>query len=230
MNVVLPDLADATRALSRFAGEHLSKRISDLEITFKDTALSRLPAMLDDFKVTHDLLAAAAAMKSVAGQINVTIHAVGILLCLPRILGAEEIVQSLSLGAGSGGKAFDLETSHRVAEFKFIQWRGGADTVRQNGLFKDFYLLAEHETSKQKSLYVLGTAEPEKFLKSKRKLSSIMNSNRKLWDMFSKAHSERFTTVGQYYAEKCREVEIVDVTSYVPELASVIAASEEFEG
>ena len=111
------------------------------------------------------------------------IHAIGILLCLPHILEPDERVQYLSLGAGNTGKAFDLETDRRVAEFKFIHWRG-ADAVRQNGLFKDFYLLAEDPTTKQKLLYVLEEERPRSFLNGRRSLNSIMSTNRKLRHAF----------------------------------------------
>ncbi len=75
--------------------------------------------------ITASLLDSAFILKEVAGQINVIVHAVGILIALPHILREGEVIQSLSLGAGNTGKAFDLETDWRVAEFKFIQWRGG---------------------------------------------------------------------------------------------------------
>ena len=99
-------------------------------------------------------------IKRLAGEIHVVIHALGILLCLPHILKTGEIVESVSLGAGNTGKAFDLETNRRIAEFKFIRWQGGAEMIRQNALFKDFYLMAEHSTHKEKYLYVLGTEIP----------------------------------------------------------------------
>ena len=53
-------------------------------------------------------------MKRLAGQINVTIHALGILMCLPHILEPDERVESVSLGAGNTGRDFDLETNVRV--------------------------------------------------------------------------------------------------------------------
>jgi hypothetical protein len=40
-------------------------------------------------------------VKDMAGQIDVTLHAVGILLSLRHILDSGERVESLSLGAGS---------------------------------------------------------------------------------------------------------------------------------
>jgi hypothetical protein len=77
--------------------------------------------------------------------VNVAIHALGILLALPEILEVlevGEVVEELSLGAGNTGRAFDLVTNVRVAEFKFIKWRGGAEAIRQNGLFVDVFHLA----------------------------------------------------------------------------------------
>ena len=56
-----------------------------------------------------------------------------------RLLDALEIeIERLT------GRSFDLETSCRVAvaEFKFIRWQGDPESIRQNQLFKDFYLLA----------------------------------------------------------------------------------------
>ena len=71
--------------------------------------------------------------------------------------------------------AFDLETNLRVAEFKFINWRGGTETIRQNGVFKDYLLLALHPTAKRKHLYLLGTDHAVKFLRGGRALSSVLN-------------------------------------------------------
>ena len=87
-------------------------------------------------------------IKQLTGQINVMIHALGILLCLPHILGADEIIDYVSLGAGNTGRGFDLETNRRIAEFKFIHWQGGPQSIRRNALFKDFYEMAEYETDK----------------------------------------------------------------------------------
>ena len=62
------------------------------------------------------------------------------------------VVPSLVLGAGNTGREFDLETNYRIAEFKFIHWRGGPDTIRQNSIFKDFFLLADGESANRKYL------------------------------------------------------------------------------
>jgi hypothetical protein len=62
-----------------------------------------------------------------------------------HILRPGEVIDCVSLGAGNTGRAFDLETNLRIAEFKFIHWQGGPESIRQNSLFKDFYEMAEHE-------------------------------------------------------------------------------------
>jgi len=54
-------------------------------------------------------------------------------------LQSGEVVEQLSLGAGNSGKSFDLTTNQRVAEFKFIQWKGGSESARKREFFKDFY-------------------------------------------------------------------------------------------
>jgi hypothetical protein len=49
------------------------------------------------------VLGAAGLVKQLAGQINMIIHALGILLCLPHILRPSEIIDYVSLGAGNTG-------------------------------------------------------------------------------------------------------------------------------
>lgn len=100
----------------------------------------------------REALRAAAELTCQAGQINVTMHALGILLCLPHLLGPSERVEYGSLGAGNTGRAFDLETNIRVAEFTFINWRGGSESIRQNGASKDHLMLALSPATKRKHL------------------------------------------------------------------------------
>jgi len=165
-----------------------------------------------------DVLAAAGLLKQIAGQINVVIHAVGILLCLPNILQAGETIQYVSLGAGNTGRKFDLETDKRNAEFKFIHWRGGPEAIRQNALFKDFYSLAEHSTSKSKHLYVLGTEYPLKFFTSRRSISSVLNRHVGLREEFRQKFGDRYQTVRDYYRAREEFVAIEDVSQWLPNL------------
>jgi hypothetical protein len=149
------DLAHVSAVLKRFTRTDLGGTLSGIESAVKGLTAASCAKTLSTAGVTSEVLSAAASLKRLAGQVNVAIHATGILLCLPHILEAEEIIEYVSLGAGNTGREFDLETNRRIAEFKFIHWRGGAESIRQNLLFKDFYLLAESKSSKRKYLYVL---------------------------------------------------------------------------
>jgi hypothetical protein len=104
---------------------------------------------LRDESVGESHLMAALAVKAMAGQVNVVIHTLGILVSLPYLLEDGELVESLSLGAVNTGRKHDLETNRRIAELKFIEWRGGAESIRQNTLFIDLFGLASSDSSKQ---------------------------------------------------------------------------------
>ena len=157
-------LEQAVAAFQQFCGTDLSTTLARIESSIRGVSAERLDAALSSFGASEGTLASAGQLKWVVGQLNVVVHALGILLCLPRILEPGETVEYVSLGAGNTGRLFDFESDRRVAEFKFIRWQGGSETIRQNSLFKDFYLLAEHDTQKQKHLYVLETHHPLKFL------------------------------------------------------------------
>lgn len=159
----MPDPAETIKLLAQFTGADLTRKLSGIEGAVRGITADQCNAFLEKAGAGREVLSAAAEMKWLAGQINVTIHALGILLCLPHILEPGEEVQSVSLGAGNTGRDFDLETNYRVAEFKFIRWRGGAESIRQNGIFKDYLMLAEYETEKRKYLYLLGLEHALKF-------------------------------------------------------------------
>ena len=73
-----------------------------------------------------------------------------------------EVVELLSLGAGNTGRDYDLETDRRIAEFKFITWRGGAEAIRQNHTFVDMFNLACADTTKRRVLYLLDADVPRR--------------------------------------------------------------------
>jgi len=149
-------------------------------------------------------------------------------VCLPHILRPGEVIDYVSLGAGNTGRAFDLETNLRVAEFKFIRWRGGPESIRQNSLFKDFYEMAEHETQKEKYLYVLGTEHGERFFNGGRSLSSVLSRNVTLRNKFNEKFGDRYGTVRDYYLPRKGRVVIQDVSAFVPELvAAAVEAADE---
>jgi hypothetical protein len=220
MTSTAPGLLAAANALQSFAGAQLTSRVAALETAFAGTDAGEAHRLLGETGTTHDLLASAYLLKRIAGQIHVVIHAVGILLCLPHLLEPGEQIEYLSLGAGNTGKAFDLETNLRVAEFKFIHWQGGAEVIRQNGLFKDLYFLAEHATTKRKYMYVLDTTHPLKFLRGGRSLSSVVGGSRKLRKAFQARYGTRFSSVGEYYSARGGDVSLVSVSGLLSELAA----------
>ncbi len=119
--------SETIRLLSRFTGADLTQTLGRIEGSVRGVTAEDCSAFLEEAGAGREVLSAAAEMKRLAGQINVTIHALGVLLCLPHILEPAERVEYVSLGAGNTGRKFDLETNHRVAEFKFIRWRGGTE-------------------------------------------------------------------------------------------------------
>lgn len=213
------DPARIVELVHRFSGPDLTQTLSRIECAVRGVTAADCAGLLESAGAGREALAAAAELKRLAGQVNVTIHALGILLCLPHILEPGEHVEYLSLGAGNTGRDFDLETNLRVAEFKFIRWRGGAESIRQNSVFKDYLLLAEHHSAKRKYLYLLGTDHALRFLRGGRALSSVLSRNDKLQKMFANRFGTAFRTVGDYFAAHGAAVRIEDVSPWLSELA-----------
>jgi hypothetical protein len=175
--------------------------------------------MVEQEGITAEALEAAILIKRMSGQINVLVHAIGIMTALPYILEPGEMVESMSLGAGNTGRLHDLETNLRVAEFKFIEWRGGPESIRQNGVFADLFNLVNSPTHKRRVLYLVGTAIPLRFLENRRALASVMSKDAALAARFKAAHGDQFRTVRDYYDTVRGQVEIVDLADLVPGLA-----------
>jgi hypothetical protein len=127
---LISDLAQIAQTLRKFSGHDLTGTLSRIESAARGVSAADCSDFLLASGADKDILATAA--------------------CLPHILEDGERIEYLSLGAGNIGRAFDFETNYRVAEFKFIRWRGGAESIRQNSIFKDYFLLAEGETDKRK--------------------------------------------------------------------------------
>jgi len=171
------DLAQAIAILNQFSGPDVGRTLSKIEYEIEGNTVDCCSNLLSKYNAMEEALSAAGLVKRIAGQINVIIHALGILICLPKLLESNEVIESISLGAGNTGKLFDLETNQRLAEFKFIAWQGGPEAIRQNSLFKDFYNLTENKSLKSKHLYVLGTEFPLKFFNSRRSIDSVLSKN-----------------------------------------------------
>lgn len=213
----------------RFAGPDLTQTLSRIEAAVRGVTAGDCAGLLESAGADREALAAAAELKRLAGQVNVMIRALGILLCLPHILESDERVEYVSLGAGNTGRNFDLETNLRVAEFKFIRWRGGSESIRQNSVFKDYLLLAEHPTGKRKYLYLLGTKHALRFLRGGRACTSVLSRNDKLKSIFADRFGTTFRTVGDYYAVHGEAVRIEDVSSWLSDLAEELV-EERTEG
>jgi hypothetical protein len=211
------ELVEAIAALNLFSGQDLGQTLSRIELAIEGATGDSCPPLLLEHHVQHDALAAAGLVKRLAGQVNVVIHALGILLCLPEVLRPGEVIESISLGAGNTGKPFDLETNRRVAEFKFIAWQGGPEAIRQNSLFKDFYYLIEYDSTKSKHLYVLGTEFPLKFLNSRRALESVLSKNVAFHEEFRSKYPD-YRVVRDYYLPRRNQVLIEDVSLMLPGL------------
>jgi hypothetical protein len=210
-------ILESAKEIQKFEKGSLTQSISSMESSLIGADSKTCQLVFPSLNITSNLLDAAFTLKQTVGQINVLIHAIGILLSLPHILQEGEFVEVLSLGAGNTGRPFDLETNFRIAEYKFINWKGGPEAIRQNALFKDFYLLAEYETSKKRFLYVIGTKYPLKFFKSGRSLESVLSRNNKLWGAFQKQYDNQFAKVYEYYEYRKSMVNIVDIGKIIPQ-------------
>jgi hypothetical protein len=220
------DPTESLRLLSKFADGDLNETLARIEAKARGLTADRAAAFLNDRGAERAVLTAATDVKRLVGQINVTIHALGILLCLPHVLEDGECVEYLSLGAGNTGRPFDLETDRRVAEFKFINWRGGAESIRQNSVFKAFFMMAGSSTPKRKYLYLLGTEHALKFLGGGRSIESVLSRNEKVRVLFRARFGDRYTKVRDYYFAQRHMVAIEDVSGWLSELGEVVLAGD----
>jgi hypothetical protein len=211
----------ALDVLNKFAvRENLTRRIFKLESGLSKRGAWTLGGFLKEESVDDSLLAAAFEIKRLSAQIDVIIHALGILISLPHILEPDEIILSVSLGAGNTGRAFDLETDKRVAEFTFIQWQGGAEPTRQNKVFVDLFNLVRDETDRKKKLYVLDSEYPLRFFNNKRAIKSVLEKHGNVSQEFFTKYGDRYRHVSEYFRDVQRFVEIVDLRRVVPALAT----------
>lgn len=211
------DLVKARGAIARLGtGTDLTSTIRAIEVSLTGRRRRAAERTIASNEIDEAVLMGALEIKDLAGQIHVVIHAVGMLVVLPHILERDERIESVSLGAGNTGREYDLVTDRRIAEFKFIQWRGGAESIRQNNLFIDLFNLASAETSKRRYMYVVNRKHPDRFLASRRALSSVLSRNSAAAARFKALHGDRFKSVADYaaYIEDC--VEIVDLREIVP--------------
>jgi hypothetical protein len=208
-------VSQAIRAIEAFQGDSLTASLAEIEREVVGKRAIHLRNLCELRAVNHSFMASASSIKRFAGQINVIIHAAGILCSLPELLERGEVIESVSLGAGNTGRKFDLETNLRVAEYKFIDWRGGAESIRQNSLFKDFYELAEHRGRKRRYLYVVDTSFPLKFLNGRRALSSVLSRAPRTHAEILEKYGTAMRVVRDYYSVKKDRVVIEDISPHI---------------
>lgn len=205
------DVYAALDAIERFKGDNLTKTISRAEQRIAGLNSTEIAEVAHSLGLDDQFVEASQLIKRVSAQIDVVIHASGIITTLPKLLEPSERVISTSLGAGNTNRHFDLETDRRIAEFKFINWQGGSEAIRQNGLFKDFVNLAEYETDKMKELYVVETHHALKFLKGKRAIASVLKAFPALKQAIEEKYSGSMQSVSDYYSHHEKTVRIIDV-------------------
>lgn len=152
----------ALKHIAEFKGSNLKAKLSEI----KHDLIGKTKNEISEQK---NLYEAALIVKKVSAQIDEMVHATGIINCLPKILEANEIIEDLSLAAGSEGEGFDLVTNKRIAEFKFARWQDtAANGMRKRQVFSDLVNLYLFPTEKKKELYVFGADRIKKYFESER--------------------------------------------------------------
>ncbi len=133
------DAMEAFRRLDAFlATTPLTPTLADLESRLVGADQEQAMAVASASGFDEDLVDSALVVRSRVGMLDSLIHAAVITQVIPLILEhGEKVLKRPSLGAGNDAdRVYDLETTHRVAEFKLSSWKG-ADGMRQRGLFAD---------------------------------------------------------------------------------------------
>ena len=112
-------------------------------------------------------------------------------------------------------------SKRRVAEFKLITWQGGAESIRQNNVFKDFLKLLWGSSGKRRQLFLSGTDEAVAFLHGGRALSSVLSRNVAIKSRFESLYGTRYRTVGEFYRDHEDLIEVVDLWRVLPQLNGV---------
>lgn len=223
-------IEDALSLVNRFKDDELTDTIALIESSLERAKVFRVEGVNRTRGIDPILLCAVAEVKRASAQIDVIMHAVGILWALPLILQKDEEIVCSSLGAGKARAAgFDLETNLRIAEFKFIRWQGGSESVRKQTLFQDFYRLVREPTTRQKELYLLDTQIPLRFLMGRSSAVNILRRrNAALAEDYASRYGTRYKTVGEFYQEHKAEVRLVNLVEIAPEFAvfAAIVANE----
>ncbi|GAA0986339.1 hypothetical protein [Nocardioides aquaticus] len=161
------DALEAFRRLDSFmASNALTSTLAALEAKLQGVSRADAEEIVASSGFDEDLVDCALVVRERVGMLDTLMHAAVITQVVPMILEDGELVTKRpSLGAGNDpDRVFDLETTHRVAEFKLSSWKGH-DGGRQRGLFADVVGLSMDDTGRRRQVYVVGPL-PVAFLKT----------------------------------------------------------------
>lgn len=197
------------------SGGSLTGTITSLETALAGSGPDEVQRILSDSGLDMDLIDSALVVRERVGMIDTLIHAAVITHVLPLILEPGEILTKRpSLGAGNDPeRSFDLETSHRVAEFKVSSWKG-RDGMRERGLFADVVGLSLDLTRRRRQVYVVGDL-PVRFLRHSRRNAAKTLSKAAL-KLRTPAGLDEAATVATF--TKAAGVEVVDLRTLLPTL------------
>jgi hypothetical protein len=195
--------------------------------TGPDDASGRAGAALGD---ALSIYRAALALKALAGEVDVLLHAIGITVALPYVLTRGERVVSVSVdhdGAGTAGAAGlgvgDLVTTHQIAEFTFIRWHPTkGNGAREVKLLRDLIKLDLLDDSlaagRRRVLYVTGSKPVERFLAGRTTIEKKLGRGADVLAKFKEHYGDEFPRLGSYWTHLAGRVELVDLHALSPDL------------
>lgn len=211
-------LSTAVGVLADFLSRQpLTLALASLEHRLEGADGTNAMRIAEDSHVVPELLASALTARESLGRINDLIHACGILLVLPHILGDEErITVRPSLGADNDpSRPYDLETDQRIAEFKLARWRG-ADAMRKRQTFKDLVMLAADTSGRRAELFVIGP-EPRRFLATSTSTAAwALDRSPGALRTFTTVFGRPDMSVAQFTATHAAHVQITDLRNLLP--------------
>ncbi|MFI7033700.1 hypothetical protein ACIBK1_33715 [Microbispora rosea] len=208
------DALEAFRRLDLFlASNVLTPTLAALEAKLNGISKAAAADLGQTTGFDEDLVDAALVVRERVGMLDTLIHAGVITQVLPMVLEDDEVVTKRpSLGAGNDpGRVFDLETTHRVAEFKLSSWKG-QDGARQRALFADVVGLSLDETDRRRQVFVVG-ALPVAFLTTSKRNAVKTLSKGPLRIRDAPGLTETMT-VSEFTA--AANIEVIDLRAMMP--------------
>lgn len=214
------DLALVSSVLTLLTAQPLTERVASMESALAGREAAELADVVGLSDLSWQTAATAMQVRSALGRINDLIHASVICSVIPRILvPGERITVRPSLAAGNDpSRPYDLETSHRIAEFKVAVWQG-RDTTRKRMLVADLVNLAMDERPLLKELYVVGARQAGFLTSSTSTMQwALQRSSQGLRDRFVNRYGSEPISIGSFTTSHGAAVRIIDLLDVLPEL------------